>query len=233
MPTVISNTEVAGNIWLLTVEGEFSGGMGQFYMLRAWKNDPLLSRPLSIFNIEPGMIQFLYKVRGKGTMRLARLKPGDSIGLEGPFGNGFPNLKGKIALVGGGVGIAPFYYAAKQLPAADVYLGFSHEPYLVDEFRRAARRVIPKFGLSLVNDLEIGLYDAIFACGPNAMMRALAQKAEHTGTAVYVSLEKHMACGIGACLVCSVVCKEGNRKACADGPVFLAREVNFDAEYGL
>jgi len=230
---IISNEEIAKDIYLMTIEGEYQGKMGQFYMLRSWNRYPVLSRPISIHNIDNGSIQFLYKVFGEGTRMFAELKSGDSIGLEGPFGNGFPEPEGKVAMVGGGIGIAPFYYAAKHIPEADVFLGFGQEPYLVDEFTQVARQVVTSVGRSIIENIEPDQYDTIYVCGPHGMMHAVADKAKHSSAKVYVSLEKRMACGVGACLVCSVICHEGNKRACIDGPVFLAEEVNFDADNGL
>lgn len=233
MSVIISNEEIAKDIYLMKVEGEYQGKMGQFYMLRSWDRYPVLSRPISIYNLEQGSIQFLYKVFGEGTRMFADLKPGDSIGLEGPFGNGFPEPKGRVAMVGGGIGIAPLYLAARQYPESDVFLGFSQESFLVDEFAQVARQVVTNTGRSIVDYIDVERYDTIYVCGPHGMMHAVADKAKHSAAKVYVSLEKRMACGVGACLVCSVICQNGNKRACADGPVFLAEEVNFDAENGL
>lgn len=66
----------------------------------------------------------------EGTEILAGLKPGDKLELEGPFGTGFPHVEGKVALVGGGIGIAPLYYCAQELPESDIYLGFSRESFV-------------------------------------------------------------------------------------------------------
>ncbi|MCR8645542.1 dihydroorotate dehydrogenase electron transfer subunit [Paenibacillus sp. N1-5-1-14] len=233
MSIIISNREVANNVYVLTVEGDYQGAIGQFYILRAWGNYPVLSRPISIHNIEEGKIQFLYKVFGEGTQMISKLRAGDEIGLEGPFGNGFPHIEGKVAMIGGGIGVAPFYYAAKQMPWADVYLGFGQEAYLVDEYEKVAANVVTNVGGRVLDDLDVDAYDAIFVCGPHGMMHATYEKAKNNKADVYVSMEKRMACGVGACLVCSVICQEKNKRACVDGPVFLATEVNFDAENGL
>ena len=115
MHTIVSNDRIVEGIYLMTVEGKFQARMGQFYMLRAWDKTPILSRPISIFNIEQDCIQFLYKVAGEGTRLFANLRAGDGIQLEGPFGNGFPQVTGKTALIGGGIGIAPLLYTAKSL----------------------------------------------------------------------------------------------------------------------
>lgn len=230
MATVVSNQEVAQGVFRLTAQGRFTGKMGQFYMLRAGERYPLLSRPISIFDITKDRIEFLVMVAGEGTALLSGLKPGDPLILEGPFGNGFPQLEGKIAFVGGGIGIAPFYYALRETPEADVYLGFSREAYMVEEFRAVSRgKVTVDVGGLILDQVDFEAYDTVIACGPHAMLHAVQRKQALSGgrAKVYVSMENRMACGIGACLVCSVKCKDGRRKACTDGPVFLAEEVVF------
>ncbi|WP_058303675.1 dihydroorotate dehydrogenase electron transfer subunit [Gorillibacterium timonense] len=233
MAVVRSNIRLASDVYVLEAEGRFDGEMGQFYMLRGWDSYPLLSRPISIHDVRPDSISFLYRIAGYGTERLSRLKPGDEIGLEGPFGNGFPKVEGRVALVGGGMGTAPLYYAARQLENPDVYLGFSSEAFGVDRFEQVARSVKVNVGGYIVEDIDPAGYDAVFTCGPLPMMRALSSKMEGTGVPLYVSLEKRMACGIGACLVCSCATKNGNRKVCADGPVFRAEEVELNDEFHI
>lgn len=95
MATVIQNQAVGQSFYLLQVAGHFDGKMGQFCMLRAWDSYPVLSRPISIFDCQEDHISFLYKVVGQGTELLARLKAGDDIDVQGPYGNGFPEVAGK------------------------------------------------------------------------------------------------------------------------------------------
>lgn len=230
MAEVIANIEVAPGIFRIQASGSYPGRMGQFYMVRAWDKYPLLSRPLSIFNRTEGKIEFLYHVAGEGTERFSLLKPGDELHLEGPFGNGFPEAEGRIALVGGGIGIAPLFYALGAYRQADVYLGFSREPYLVEEFKAATSgKVVVNVGGIILDEVNFCVYDHIVACGPEPMLQAVQRKKLESASQanVYVSLENRMACGIGACLVCSVKCIDQRRKACSDGPVFLAEEVVF------
>ncbi|SET31345.1 dihydroorotate dehydrogenase electron transfer subunit [Paenibacillus sp. NFR01] len=232
MATVISNELLADGVYHLQVESGQGGEMGQFYMLRAWDAYPLLSRPLSIHLARPDRIEFLYHVVGEGTRMFAELKPGDKLQLEGPFGTGFPHVEGRIALVGGGIGIAPLYYCAHELPDSDIYLGFSREAFRTDAFRELAAELTVDVGGLILDSVDFSEYDHIFVCGPHPMLKAAQLKwiaAETSGHRpnVYLSLENRMACGIGACLVCSVSCRDGQRKACADGPVFLAEEVIF------
>ncbi len=87
---------------------------GQFFMLRSWENYPTLSRPISIFDFSQGA-DFLIEELGEGTSLLRTVKKGDSIKLYGPYGNSFNTDVDEVALVGGGVGIAPMYYLAKKI----------------------------------------------------------------------------------------------------------------------
>jgi dihydroorotate dehydrogenase electron transfer subunit len=136
-------------------------------------------------------------------------------------------------MVGGGAGIAPFYLGAKQRRSADcavdLYLGFSGEPFLEDEYRAVADSVVVQTGGFITDRVDPSRYDQIFCCGPEAMMRALWEKCRAAGAEdrLFVSLESRMACGAGACYGCSRKTVSGNKKVCRDGPVFAAREVFF------
>lgn len=232
MGRVLSNERLTDGVYHLKVETNSGGSMGQFYMLRAWGAYPILSRPLSIHEVNEDSVEFLYHVVGEGTELLSKLNIGDTVELEGPFGTGFPQVEGKIALIGGGIGIAPLYYCAKQLPGSDVYLGFSREAYRTEAFRPLSQELTVDVGGLILNRVDFTQYDHIFVCGPHPMLKAAQLKAKAaveagSETKVYLSLENRMACGIGACLVCSVSCLDGQKKACADGPVFLSEEVIF------
>ncbi|MFC4598747.1 dihydroorotate dehydrogenase electron transfer subunit [Cohnella hongkongensis] len=228
MADVLSNIRVSSDCRILTVGGQYEGRMGQFYMVRGWELYPLLSRPLSIYDLNEAGISFLYRVVGQGTQRLADLRRGDRVELNGPIGNGFPDVDGRVALVGGGLGAAPLYFAARQLPGSTAYLGFSGEAIADVPFRSRCAEVIVKIGGSIVDEIEPSRFDAVFACGPRKMLQAMAHKAQRSGAALYVSVESRMACGVGACLVCSCPTTEGSRRVCADGPVFSGEEVRWD-----
>ncbi|MHA7963994.1 dihydroorotate dehydrogenase electron transfer subunit [Paenibacillus sp. CAU 1782] len=226
---VTGNEQIIEGIYRMTLEGRHGGEAGQFYMLRCWDSFPLLSRPISIHDRNEDSITFLYRIHGGGTELLSKLLPGNSLTLEGPYGNGFPPPQGRTALVGGGMGIAPLLLTAKQMPEADVYLGYSGEAFTESSFRSLRRRG----GLTVVNrgtildSLDPRQYDTIMTCGPVPMMEELARRCAGSGASLYVSVEKRMACGIGACNGCAVETASGIKKACVDGPVFLAEEVNF------
>lgn len=233
MSKILSNQKLSSDFYLMKVEEENQASMGQFYMLRAWQEYPVLSRPISVFDADEHTVSFLYKTVGKGTEIFAGLKPGDEIRLDGPHGNGFPEAEGKIALVGGGVGIAPLYLTAKKLKeknpesVVDVYLGFSDQPILVEEYEKTADHVSVNVGGFVTDDIDPLKYDVIMTCGPEIMMKVLYRKCRTVGAAcpLYVSMENRMACGIGACLVCTCKTSSGNKRACKDGPVMLGSEV--------
>lgn len=235
MGKIIKNVQISQDIYLMTAEQKNDVAMGQFYMLRSWKEYPVLSRPISVFDADGETVSFLYQVVGKGTKLFTELKEGDEITLDGPHGNGFPVLrdKKKIALVGGGVGIAPLYLTAKTYKKenpdcqVDIYLGFSGEAILAEDYEKIADRVIVNVGGFVTDDINPAEYDAIMTCGPGIMMKVLYEKCVKAGCTapLYVSMESRMACGIGACLVCSCKTSGGNRKVCKDGPVFLGSEV--------
>ena len=237
MAEILQNEQVSDDFYLMKVKKENQAAMGQFYMLRAWNEYPVLSRPISVFDADPETVSFLYKVVGKGTEIFTKLKAGDEITLDGPHGNGFPEVKGKIALVGGGVGIAPLYLTAKTLKKldpdtkVDIYLGFSGQPILTDRYEAVADQVKVNVGGFVTDDSDPREYDFILTCGPEIMMKVLYRKCRDlkAKAPVYVSMENRMACGIGACLVCTCKTSKGNRRACKDGPVMLGNEV-FDYE---
>ena len=135
MYKVIENRYIGEDMYLMRVEGKFEGKMGQFYMLRAWDKFPLLSRPISIHDIDENSISFLYKVVGEGTQILSKVKVNETIKLEGPYGNGYEKVEGKVALVGGGIGVAPLYLVAKNIENCDAYLGFRKEAILEEEYK--------------------------------------------------------------------------------------------------
>lgn len=231
---VLSNDKLATDIYKVKVKGDFKGRAGQFYMLRAWGEYPLLSRPISIYDVGDGFIEFLYAVVGEGTRIISELQKGDNLELLGPLGNGFDTDKtyGKVALVCGGIGIAPLLYLAKNIKACklDLLAGFRDEVYCVDEFEPYAKIKIATEDGSVgergfvTRLLENKIYDALFVCGPTPMMKAVAQMKVCEDT--FVSLEAHMGCAIGACLGCQVEMRSGEiLRICHEGPVFKAGEV--------
>lgn len=230
MALILNNSAISPGIFKMTVA--FTGVVkpGQFFMLRAWDKDPLLSRPISVHNYETGQLSFLYQVVGKGTEILSQLQTDDQVTIQGPYGNGFPEITGDLCMVGGGIGTAPLYYLARhyreQNPTGKcrIYLGFRDSAYGVDAFEALADEMILDVGGIITNNLVVLASETVVTCGPEIMMETVAKTVPADNT-VYVSLEAHMACGIGACLGCSCETRSGNKKVCNDGPVFVREEV--------
>jgi dihydroorotate dehydrogenase electron transfer subunit len=200
-------------------------------MLRSWDAEPVLSRPLSVFDVTEGSISFLYKTAGRGTALFSRLRKDDSIAIQGPLGKGFPAVGGRIAMVGGGAGIAPLYLTALERRftgcVVDLYLGFSGEAFLLEKYEASADKLAFTTGGLVTDAVDPSRYDWVFCCGPEAMLRALWEKCRAAAVEdrLFVSLESRMACGVGACYGCSRKTRSGNKKVCRDGPVFAAREI--------
>ena len=234
MAEIIQNEPITTGIYRMTVSGAPLGRAGQFFMLRVpGALDPLLGRPISICEIDAasGETTCVYQTIGRGTAQFARLLPGQQIEAQGAYGNGFPLNAGDAVLIGGGIGTAPMLQLAKELRASDparqidVYLGFREEAYLENEFERYADKVTLNIGGYVVNDVDFTLDATYYACGPAPMLRAAASAADEANANLFVSLEKHMACGVGACLGCTCQTEHGRKRVCKDGPVFDYREV--------
>ncbi|MGI6108518.1 MAG: dihydroorotate dehydrogenase electron transfer subunit [Eubacteriaceae bacterium] len=266
MAVIHRNDEIADGIYLLEAELEDEDqGVpvpGQFYMVRGWGAYPLLSRPISVFDYQEvpcvgldgetegapvtRILSFLYQVVGEGTAIFTELAEGSGLELEGPFGNGFPEVDHDLTLVGGGIGIAPLYYLARSYRhnhrerRLSVYLGFAEEAYAVALFEEVADKVSVDVGGFITDQIDPDNYtekDTVITCGPAPMMKAVMKKMP-AQTSVYASLEARMACGVGACLGCvkeaEMRYKNGpagleadgtiHVKVCKEGPVFK-REV--------
>ena len=241
---VIENIELTDGIFKMTIGGDYSTDKaGQFYMLRSWGVEPFLSRPLSIHDANSEGIIFLYEVRGEGTELFSKVRSGDHIELLGPLGNGFDveNLSGKIAIVTGGVGIAPMRLLVKQLMSCDdceidFYAGFRDKKYIVDYISDYVSEV--KIASDSGNSGHKGTvldifnpegYDYVLSCGPTPMMHKLAEECKKKNVKSLLSLESNMACGIGACYGCTCDTTKGKQRVCKEGPVFSGDEVLTDA----
>ncbi len=240
---ILKNEQVIDNIYRLIIEFNFDKILpGQFFMLKTLNNEFLLPRPISVNDCDNNSVAFLYRIEGHGTKTISKLIEGTEIQALGPIGNGFEldKIQGKVAIIGGGIGTAPLLYLAKKLSSkADIYLGFRDITYGIDEFKKYSNKLSVAtedgsvgqkgFVTSLVNFDE---YDCVVTCGPEVMMNAVMDACERSkakdssrNITCLVSLEKRMACGVGACLGCVVETKAGMKRACKDGPVFNASEL--------
>lgn len=219
---------------------------GQFVHIRIGSTqDPLLRRPISICQADPETmsITLIYRIAGRGTQMLAEAKIGDMLDCLGPLGHGFSLNSERPLLVGGGMGLAPLVYLAQQLCPRRVSIVMGgrskQELYWTDLFASLCDNIhittndgsLGRQGVTLDMLPELladGGYDRIYACGPRPMLAGVVRAAQIYGIPCEVSLEEHMACGIGACLVCTCDTVAGRKKVCSDGPVFPGEDIQFD-----
>lgn len=214
--------------------------------------EPFLRRPISIYHLdkENGILEFIFQIKGKGTKILTQKKVGETIDIVGPLGYGtfqYENYE-NIAIIGGGIGVFPLYELAKRAKEAHknvtTYLGFRSAEFVVleEEFKKVSNELIvttddgsyAKKGFA-INYLEEAIQtskiDAIFACGPLPMLKAVQKLAIEKEIPCQISLEEKMACGLGACLGCAVKTAKSPEDApeywhvCKAGPVFWAKDV--------
>lgn len=224
---------------------------GQFIMLRVGQDTaPLLRRPISLCAVSPAGAEILFKIRGTGTARMAAWPAGRKVDIIGPLGNGFdlPVSCRPVCCVAGGIGIAPLIFLAHQLLATrqdrivHMFLGAATAagidalaPYIpescilhaaTEDGTRGCRGMVT----DAVKNKQCDLLNAVYyGCGPMPMLESLAGLSRLAGAPCQISLESHMACGVGACLGCTVPAHTGtasiNLRVCADGPVFSAEDI--------
>ncbi|MDL2225353.1 dihydroorotate dehydrogenase electron transfer subunit [Eubacteriales bacterium OttesenSCG-928-M02] len=245
--TVCWNEQVAENTYHMGIA--MMPGMdvipGQFVNI-AIPNRPelILRRPISIngYEKETGVLEIIYQVVGKGTAQLSQVIKGEQLDVLGPLGRGFSPGAGEkdIWLVGGGIGVAPLQY----LPAYygnirfTGIFGFRNKALIYREGvlreQLAGCRIVTDDGTNgekgFVTDalremLQEGVPDAIYICGPVAMIKAVKEVlADYPTIPAYVSMEERMGCGVGVCMVCTCLIEQDGeknmRRVCVDGPVF-------------
>ncbi|HQC54851.1 MAG TPA: dihydroorotate dehydrogenase electron transfer subunit [Clostridia bacterium] len=236
--TVISNEKLNGDNYVLMLSDASYMKPGQF--VEICLPGFTLRRPFSVSDYENGILQVVYKVVGRGTEYMVSLKKGDKVDTLTGLGNGFtisPNAKTHV-LVGGGIGIAPLYYLAKELHKKDLKTKVilcarsKNDLFFIEEFKKWGEVIVA------TDDGSVGVYgnaitalenqissdDYYYACGPEPMLRAICKKypnGEH-------SLEAIMGCGFGACMGCTIKTKQGFKRVCKEGPVFKATDIFID-----
>lgn len=237
---ILSNEEVAQKIYRLTVDAPElaeSARAGQFVQVKI-SDEFTLRRPLGIASTLGGRVKIFYRVVGRGTETLSTKRAGECLNILGALGNGFTPREGKVLLVGGGMGLAPLLCAAEKF-SADVLMGGRNQGEVLfwqDEFRPHVDKIFittddgsyarKGFAVDLLPEiLAAENYSAVLTCGPEIMMRGIAKLAFEKNLPCEVSFERRMACGLGACLSCSIDTISGRKKVCKDGPIFNAKEV--------
>jgi dihydroorotate dehydrogenase electron transfer subunit len=208
---------------------------------------------------QPDAVDVVYLVIGKLTGLLAAVQPGEVVEVWGPLGNGFPDLHDldHIALVAGGIGQTPFLAHIRELlgergyggrpprraaQRVSLYYGVRTGDLAagVEDFRQAGATVylasddgslgFRGFVTQLLEQHEPPQH--LVGCGPEPMLRALANLARRWDVPCHLSLETPMACGIGICFSCvtRVRTAEGwdYRRVCVDGPVFDAASLAWE-----
>ena len=230
-----SNEQIAKNVYRMLLAGDTTDILpGQFVNIRV--EGQFLRRPISVCNIEDGILTIIYKVVGVGTEAMSHLPIGTQLDVLTVLGNGYDLTKAGDAplLVGGGVGVPPMYMLARQLREmgknVKVILGFNtqDEVFYEDEFRAlgcdvTVTTVDGSHGVKgFVTNAVDGQQSYYYTCGPLPMIKALFNT---LGTNGEVSMEERMGCGFGACMGCSIQTTQGTKRVCKEGPVFPANEL--------
>lgn len=221
---------------------------GQFVNIRITDTlDPLLRRPLSIHRVNGPKIEILYEVAGRGTQILSEKKAGEYLDIIGPLGNGFTILNTKCPLlVAGGMGVAPLLFLAEktgiQYPALriQILIGAKTKKHIhcekefkelgcevkvsTDDGSKGFKGRVSDLLKTLLSTIDYRL-STIYGCGPKPMLKEIALISRERNIPAQISMEEHIACGIGACLGCAVETIAGYRRVCKDGPVFEAQEI--------
>lgn len=240
---------VMGDSWLITFTAPddvlHAARPGQFVNVLARERavyDPLLRRPFSVYDVAPdeGLMTILVRPYGRGGGSIVERNVGTKIDVLGLLGNSFEvNPKStRLLMVAGGVGAAPLFmlsrYAVAKGLSVTYLLGAMNADALLDasEFPQEVEYVVATedgsagyhgFVTDLVPDY-LQWADQVFSCGPGPMFQSLRSVilANRMGRrpSVQVSVERTMACGVGACLGCMVETKRGLKASCVDGPVY-------------
>ncbi len=225
---------------------------GQFVEVGVRAPSTLLRRPFSIANVGNGTLTFVYDVHGDGTEWLTGVRVHDHLDVIGPLGVPFPIPKQSVAcmLVAGGYGSAPLFWLGETLQKAgmrvDIINGAATESRLhgIIDAKRASSTVAfttddGSYGTHgrvtdvLEERIEACGTTVVYAVGPMGMLRAVAEECARLEVPCQVSVEEHMACGVGVCWTCILPTIEPdgsikNRRACLDGPVFSGNRIAWD-----
>ena len=240
---LLSNQEIADGIFDMRLEykqDDLPVMCGQF--AHVYVPGKSLRRPISVCDASDGVLRLVYQVKGEGTKIMSQMQPGTVVDVLVPLGNGFHIEPGKrYCLIGGGIGVPPMLYTAKQCDNPLVITGFRGRELvcLQDDFKEISELLlctddgsagVKGFVTDILRD-KIGEVDEVCACGPMPMLKAVAAVCREFSKPCQISLEERMGCGVGACLVCAVkVRKDGEeimQHVCKNGPVFNAEEVVF------
>ncbi len=230
------NEPVARDVFRLRLTGDASEVRrpGQFVNLLL--DNHFLRRPLSVYDRSAEGLTLIYKAVGSGTRQLSRMAAGESLRILTGLGNGYDLSRAgeKPLLLGGGVGVPPLYWLARELRAlgkqvtAALGFGTRAEVFAEEAFRSLGCETVVttvdgSYGRKgFVTDALPEEYSYFYACGPEPMLRAVHRLTRTSGE---FSLEERMGCGFGACMGCSCQTREGAKRICREGPVLRKEEI--------
>ncbi len=234
--TITENAEIAKNTYRMRLAGGSLDeiGPGQFVNIRL--DGKYLRRPISVCDAEDGILTLIYKVVGEGTAMMSAFLPGKPLDVLTGLGNGYDLSPAgeRPLLIGGGAGVPPLYFLAKRLLEAGarpaVALGFNtaSEVFMTSEFASLGLDTYLATAdgscgtKGFVTQILPSDYTYFYTCGPLPMLRAVDRAAVTSGQ---FSFEERMGCGFGACMGCTQKTKNGYKRVCKDGPVFLREEI--------
>jgi len=215
---------------------------GEFVM--AWLPG-MNEKPFSLSYCDGAKIGITIAAVGPFSTALQQVKAGGMLGIRGPFGKGFKPQGEKVAVVGGGCGTAPLIYLVEQLAKGGRKAYFivgaktKAELFFVQRAKSAGAEVIActddgsegRKGFTtdaLADLLSKEKIDCVFTCGPEVMMKKIADLCKAKGVDCQASLERFMKCGFGLCGQCAI---DGNL-VCKDGPVFPLAKISKMKEFG-
>jgi len=251
---IVSNQRVTHDTWLMALRSAQiaqAAKPGQFVMIRVRSGlDPLLRRPFSICWIKEDLFLVLYRVVGKGTSLMTELRQGEGLQVLGPLGKSFavPEKRVSAIMVGGGIGIAPLLFLRQchRERESSLLMGFRTAQDVISLEKITGQ----ERGFAVATDdgsrghhgpvtdlLEESLRKnsgevVVYACGPKPMLKKVAGTTRALSIPCEVSLEAHMACGLGACQGCAVKASGDSGRTyfyvCKEGPVFEAEEIDWE-----
>lgn len=234
---IVSNKALTSNVFKMSLLGDTDEitAPGQFVNIKI--DGLFLRRPISVCDVYGNTLTLVYKVVGAGTKAMSKMGAGDELDMLVGLGNGYDlELAGeRPLLVGGGVGVPPMLYLAKELKFKGanpiVVMGFNtaDEVFLEDDFKSRGfetyvTTVDGSYGIKgFVTDAIAELdYTYFYTCGPEPMLKALYSATKTSGE---FSFEERMGCGFGACMGCSCKTITGNKRICKEGPVLKKEEI--------
>jgi len=244
---IIYNKKIRANFFHLAISASGiakQAAPGQFIEIKVCDGyEPLLRRPFSIHKLSGPEVHILYEVLGEGTEVLSRRRPGEYLDVIGPLGKGFNYNVAVLqcfsvpVIVAGGIGVAPLVFLAEELKELKLFvlIGAKTKSQILceKEFQHLGCdvKIATDDGScgfkGKVTDLlkKVLRNNVIYACGPRPMLKEISRISQEYRIPAQISLEEHMACGIGACLGCVVKTKQGFQRVCKEGPVFKADEI--------